>query len=97
MLIVCFCVGRYRGSRNYRLIKRLFDTCAAELKTKSRNIRLVAADGNDRPILGVAELDFVVAGCDTIAEAFISENINETCILRIDLTHIQLHQKTTLY
>ena len=64
--------------------KRLFDTCAAELKTKNRNIRFVGADGTDIPILGVAELHFIVAGCDTIAEAFISENINETCILGID-------------
>ena len=64
--------------------KRLFDTCAAELKTKNRNIRFVGADGTDIPILGVAELHFIVAGCDTIAEAFISENINEMCILGID-------------
>ena len=56
--------------------KRLFDSCTAELKTKSRNFWFVGADGTDTPILGVADLHFVVAGCNTIVEAFISENIN---------------------
>ena len=64
--------------------KRLFDTCADELKTENRNIRFVGADGTDIPTLGVAKLLFVVAGCDTIAEAFISEKISETCVLRIE-------------
>ena len=72
------------GASATNVSKRLFDSCAAKQKNENRNIRFGGADGTDIPILGVADLYFVVAGCDTIAEAFISENINETCILGID-------------
>ena len=36
------------------------------------------------PMLGIADLHFVVVGCDTIAEAFVSEYTDETCMLGID-------------
>ena len=64
--------------------KLLLDSCTAELKIKDRNIWFVGADGTDMPMLGVADLHFVVAVCHTIAEAFVSENTDETFMLRID-------------
>ena len=55
--------------------KTLFDRCTAELKNITKNIRFVGADGTEIPMLGVANFHFVVAGCDTIAEVFVSKNI----------------------
>jgi len=64
--------------------KKIFDQYAAELDVCSRNIRFVEADVTKISMLGVAKLCFIVAFLDTVAEAFVSKNINETCILYID-------------